>query len=523
MRTTSAVLVLTVAALMLTAVATSGQIPGKMNYQVMLTNDSDEPLADQAVSLVFRIYNADVGGLMHWNETHNTSTNSIGVVSVTLGETAPLPSLVFNEPLWLEIQVDGEILTPRRELVAAPYALHASDSDELGGSPASYYVFGEDLFVPGVINTSTNPVDWTMLKNVPSGFADGSDAEGGAGDGHSLDASDGSPVDAVYVNSVGTVEFGSSTSDGMATFYAAGGTEATIELYANPASYGGELKLYEENGAVYAAMQPDYNGTGGYLRIKDGNNDGGFCVDGSSHSGNALVRIEGSTSDTYFDTSTSGDDAVLLPTSAVSAVEILDEPGVASASSTGMIELSGPIETLLSRSITVPASGYVLAMATAEVEIHHGASYSSAFFGVSDSNSSFPTAGAKYHRIPAGATQDTWMPGVSVHYVFPVTEGTHTFYFLGDLVSGTWRAWDKNITLAYFPTSYGTVSAADPAVPEDPEWRTGGPGHAMTEADIAAERAESEAFNNARIERELAAMEAKIAELRASMGNGNER
>lgn len=33
----------------------------------------------------------------------------------------------------------------------------------------------------GVINTSTNPVDWTLLKNVPSGFADGVDNTGGGG------------------------------------------------------------------------------------------------------------------------------------------------------------------------------------------------------------------------------------------------------------------------------------------------------------------------------------------------------
>ncbi len=38
----------------------------------------------------------------------------------------------------------------------------------------------------GSLNYEDNPVDWTKLKNVPAGFADGSDAEGGgAGDGRS--------------------------------------------------------------------------------------------------------------------------------------------------------------------------------------------------------------------------------------------------------------------------------------------------------------------------------------------------
>lgn len=38
-----------------------------------------------------------------------------------------------------------------------------------------------NLSTPGVINVSTNPVDWTLLKNVPAGFADGVDGTGGGG------------------------------------------------------------------------------------------------------------------------------------------------------------------------------------------------------------------------------------------------------------------------------------------------------------------------------------------------------
>jgi len=586
-----AVLVLVIAAILLATVSASGQVPEKMNYQVMLTDNSDQPLADQAVQIEFRIYDADSGGVLKWSETHNTATNSIGVVSVVLGETTPLGEY-FNLPLWLEIEVDSETLTPRRELVSGPYALQASNSDKLGMLPASYYTLGEDLWTPGSINNPSNPVDWTMLKNVPAGFADGSDDVGGAGDGHSLDASDGSPVDAVYVNSVGNVgigttapanrltvsglsglsyaqfansstgfgagdgfevgingsgyafinqqeahsiafltggtikatlttdgtfEFGSSLSDGVAEFYAAGGASPSLELISQ--ERGGEVEFYEENGDRYGFIEPDVNGTGGYFMIYDSGGWDGFFVDGNNTGGSAYVGIYGSASWTGFNTGLSGNSAVELPMDAVSAPEILDEPGVAGASTTSGITLSGPVETLLSRSITVPASGYVLVAASAEIEIHHGASFSGASFGVSNSSSSFPTGGAVYHRVPAGATEGVWMPGVSVQWLFEVSAGTNTFYFLGDLVGGTWTIYDRNLTLAYFPTAYGTVSRTVAAPPSNPEQRTAEPGYALTEADIAAERADSEAFNNARIERELAGMEAKIAEMRASMGN----
>ena len=148
---------LALAALASTALTAPAQIPQKMNYQVMLTDDADQPLANESVQLVFRIYNVDAGGGSLWNETHNVVTNSIGVVSVVLGTYSPL-SLAFDGPLWLQVAVDGEIMSPRRELTSAPYALSAS--------------------------------------------------AGTAGDGHSLDADDGDPVNVVYVDADGIVTVG---------------------------------------------------------------------------------------------------------------------------------------------------------------------------------------------------------------------------------------------------------------------------------------------------------------------------
>ena len=143
--------------LLLIPAGAPAQVPQKMNYQVMLTDDADQPLADQSVQLVFRIYNLEAGGGQLWTETHNVATNSIGVVSVVLGTYSPL-SLAFDGPLWLQVAVDGEIMSPRRELTSAPYALSVS--------------------------------------------------AGAAGDGHSLDADDGDPVDIVYVDADGIVTVG---------------------------------------------------------------------------------------------------------------------------------------------------------------------------------------------------------------------------------------------------------------------------------------------------------------------------
>ena len=189
------------------ATAAAAEIPLRMSYQVMLTDDTDQPLIDQTVELIFSIHDEEKD--LVWTETHTATTNSIGVVSLTLGETTPLPPDEFGVSLWLAVSVDGEPLLPRRELVSGPYALHAYDADRLGGSLADSYTLKGYLAFPGTINDPTNPVNWTKLKGVPSGIADGVDSEGsGTGDGHSLDASDGDPADALYVDETGRVGVG---------------------------------------------------------------------------------------------------------------------------------------------------------------------------------------------------------------------------------------------------------------------------------------------------------------------------
>ncbi len=186
---------LAVAALLLLVSLCSAQIPEQMNYQVMLTDDADQPLADQSVELLFRIYNVEAGGSQLWTETHDVATNSIGVASVVLGSTNPI-HLLFSVPLWLQVEVEGEVMDPRRPLTAAPYARrageadhaseadqavnsdHAVSSDELDGIPASAWALDDDLWQPGTLNNPANPLEWTKLKSVPAGFADGTDDVG---------------------------------------------------------------------------------------------------------------------------------------------------------------------------------------------------------------------------------------------------------------------------------------------------------------------------------------------------------
>jgi hypothetical protein len=197
-----------------------GEIPGEINYQGRLVDSSTGDPLTGPQTVDFRILDQEQDGTQLWTETHNVTPDVSGVFTVVLGRDTAI-SLPFDGPAWLEIEVGGEVLSPRRKLTSVPYAFRAAIADSAGEmNLAAYSDTGHahddryrtrgELEDPGTINQAGNPVDWTRLKNVPAGFADGTDDAGGgpSGDGYSLDASDGDPVDAVYVDAEGNVGVG---------------------------------------------------------------------------------------------------------------------------------------------------------------------------------------------------------------------------------------------------------------------------------------------------------------------------
>jgi len=151
------------------------EVPKKINYQMRITDtDTGEPLPGSH-NVVFRIFDSGLVGSSLWTEAHSVTADTAGVVSVILGSTTPI-DISLDGRRWLEIEVDSETLSPRRELVSVPYALsseHAANADSLGGMAATSFLT----------------------------------------DGHSLDADDGNPVDVVYVHSSGRVGIGTTSPD----------------------------------------------------------------------------------------------------------------------------------------------------------------------------------------------------------------------------------------------------------------------------------------------------------------------
>ena len=103
-----------------------GAIPQMMNFQGRLTDDGGQPVTGTR-DFEFSIYNdptsESVGDRLWGPETQNNVPVTDGIFSVQLGSFTPLGQNVFNNSnCYLEIEVEGSILTPRQQIIAHAYS-----------------------------------------------------------------------------------------------------------------------------------------------------------------------------------------------------------------------------------------------------------------------------------------------------------------------------------------------------------------------------------------------------------------
>jgi len=445
----------------------AAQIPRKLNYQVMLTDDLDQPLADEAVQLVFTIYDDELTGTALWTETQNVTTNGIGVVTVLLGDVTPM-DYVLSGPIWLEVEVDGATLSPRREIATVPFAswsATASDATMLGGAEAQEYVLADDLDGPGTVNNPSNPVDWNMLFDVPAGFADGVDDTGSGGDGHSLDADDGSPVDALYVDSDGNVGIGAQGEDRALYVGGTSPTDAVVSL--EEEQHAGAVSVRTQAGALVAKLSSDTSDTGGgTLWLARDGIWGGFYARGNwQGSGEPRVGIGGTVRSVTFDMSYEGTNCVDLPVDAIDAGETRDEPGVGSIQAANDLDLTYQnVTTVASRTIDVPTNGYVFVMGTAEVRMYAGGGGGActAKFGASMSVNAWSDAAQEMTIALPGTMPEAWYyTQATAQGLFQVNAGSNTFHMNAQELYGEVWVGSRQLTVMFFPTAYGSVDTTD--------------------------------------------------------------
>jgi hypothetical protein len=99
-------------------------VPQQLSLSARLSN-AGAPLTGSH-TLLLKLFEGASGGAELWSESALAHADN-GLVALTLGSQSPLtPAILDGRPLFLEVSVDGQVLSPRLPVVSVPYAVRAT-------------------------------------------------------------------------------------------------------------------------------------------------------------------------------------------------------------------------------------------------------------------------------------------------------------------------------------------------------------------------------------------------------------
>ncbi|XOV93142.1 MAG: hypothetical protein ACFHWX_00235 [Bacteroidota bacterium] len=143
------------------ALAVRAQIPETISFQGNLTDPlTGNTIADGNYNLFFELLDDPTAGNTLWTEDQGSIPVSNGIFNVALGSISSFDPSVFTQPLWLEITVNGEILSPRIEIGSSAYSLasKALIGDNFIPNSGNVHI-GGNLNVGGVAPTIDLAID----------------------------------------------------------------------------------------------------------------------------------------------------------------------------------------------------------------------------------------------------------------------------------------------------------------------------------------------------------------------------
>jgi hypothetical protein len=105
----------------------------QMSHQGRLLDASGNPVADGNYEIVYRLFHVATGGTAVHTETRTVEVKD-GLFTTSLGLSAAIDPTLFARATWLEVEIDGETLTPRQRLQGAPYAFSLTSGSVVQGA-----------------------------------------------------------------------------------------------------------------------------------------------------------------------------------------------------------------------------------------------------------------------------------------------------------------------------------------------------------------------------------------------------
>jgi len=161
---------------LLLAVTPAHAVPTTVAFTGRLTTSSG-PVNGTVASIKFTLFDQLANGNVKWTETRTNITADQGLVYADLGSLTTLDETILtNNPLFLEIQVGTEVLTPRLPLQSVPYAIRsevANSADLLGtiapGDVVTGVTGGGGVNATKAGNNVTLSVDANMIQSRVTG------------------------------------------------------------------------------------------------------------------------------------------------------------------------------------------------------------------------------------------------------------------------------------------------------------------------------------------------------------------
>jgi len=121
------------------------QSPQGVSYQAVIRDNSNLPVANALVSIRMTVLQGSIMGTQTYQETHSTTTDALGTISITIGQGTQMGIPAFsdidwsNGPYYIKTEVDpagGASYSDygTTQLMSVPYALYAETSGNPGNT-----------------------------------------------------------------------------------------------------------------------------------------------------------------------------------------------------------------------------------------------------------------------------------------------------------------------------------------------------------------------------------------------------
>ena len=177
-------------ALFAVSITTFAQSPNSINYQAVLRDDGSALISDQNVGVQITILSGSISGTPVYQETHATSTNANGLMSIAIGAGSSADDFSSidwsNGPYFIKTETDPSggsnyTVTGTSQMMSVPYALYAKTSGSSITTAQAQAIEDNTLdIVDAFTKISANETDIATNAGDISDLIDGQDLQNNA-------------------------------------------------------------------------------------------------------------------------------------------------------------------------------------------------------------------------------------------------------------------------------------------------------------------------------------------------------